>query len=141
MNPCPSVNLGRILMIALVCASAIGLAAPAQARIFVGIGVPFAPLWVPPPVYYPPPAYYPPPPVYYAPPQVYAPPPQIYAPQIYAPQSYAPQSYAPQSYNQSGGGQMCYAQPYSCPMDRPTAPGSSCYCLSNTGQRVWGQAN
>jgi hypothetical protein len=120
-------NLRRFLMIALVCASAIGLAAPAQARIFVGIGIPFAPLWIPPPVYYPPPAYYPPPPVYYAPP-----------PQTYAP---PPQTYAPQDYSQAGAGQMCHAQAYSCPMDRPAAPGSSCYCLGNGGQRVWGQSN
>ncbi len=93
----------------------------AQARVFVGIGVP---LWGP--GFYPPPVYYPPPPVYYAPPPVvYAPPPP------------------PQTYSQAptGGGQACYAGPYVCPMDRPVATGAGCYCLGNGGQKVWGRAN
>ena len=53
---------------------------PAQARVFVGVGVPFCgPGFYPPPYYYPPPVYYPPPPPYYAPPPVfYTPPPQVY---------------------------------------------------------------
>jgi hypothetical protein len=98
-----------------------GLASgPAQARVFVGIGIPFYG-----PGFYPPPIYYPPPPVYYAPPAVYAPPPPAYS-----------QAPAPTS-----GGQACYAGPYVCPMDRPVASGSNCYCPGNGGQRVWGRAS
>jgi hypothetical protein len=118
------VFLRMAAMVAFVCAAVAGLGShPAQARVFVGIGVPFyGPTYYPPPVYYPPPAYYPPPPpVYYTPP-----PPTVYTP-------------APSA--QAGIGQMCYAGSYSCPMDRPVAPGGSCYCLGNGGQRVWGRAN
>jgi hypothetical protein len=65
----------------------ISLAAPAEARGFVGfsLGVPLGgPAY---PAYYPPPYYAPPPPVYYAPPPAYyAPPPLAYAP----PPAYAP---------------------------------------------------
>ena len=42
---------------------------------------------------------------------------------------------------QPGTGQACYAGPYVCPMDRPVAPGSNCYCFGNSGQRVWGRSN
>ena len=105
-----------------LCAALAGFAShPAQARVFVGVGIPFyGPGFYPPPYYYPPPPpvyYAPPPPVVYAPPQVYAPPPP------------------------PGAGQSCYAASYVCPMDRPVATGSSCYCLGNGGQRVWGRAN
>jgi len=90
----------------------------AQARVFVGFGFPMfygPPVYAPPPVYYPPPMYYaPPPPVVYAPP--------------------------PQSYSPSPAGQSCYAGAYYCPMERPVAPGSGCYCTVN-GSRVWGRAN
>lgn len=98
----------------------------AQARVFVGVGVPFfGPGYYPPPAYYPPPVYYPPPPVYYAPPPVlYAPPPQTYSP-------------APPP----GARQACFAGPYSCPMDHPVTIGANCYCLGNGGERVWGRAN
>jgi hypothetical protein len=112
-----------------LCVAFVGLAAsPANARVFVGIGIPFygpgfygpgyyGPGYYPGPYYYPPPAYYPPPPpVVYAPPQAYSPPP-------------------------AGSGQMCYAGAYVCPMDRPVAVGEGCYCLGNGGQRVWGKAN
>lgn len=94
------------------------LAAPAQARVFIGFGFPLfgPPVYAPPPVYYPPP-----PPVYYSPPVVYAPPP-AYSP-VPAP-----------------SGQSCYAGGYYCPMDRPVAPGSGCYCTVN-GSRVWGRAS
>jgi hypothetical protein len=104
-------------------AACIGLAAhPANARVFVGIGIPF-------PGFYPAPYYYPPPPVYYPPPPVvYAPPPQVYAP-------------PPPIAMPTGSGQSCYAGPYACPMDRPVATGSNCYCPGNGGQRVWGRAN
>lgn len=117
--------LRRATLAATLCAAVIGLAAgPAQARVFVGIGIPFyGPGFVPGPYYYPPPAYYPPP-VYYAPP-----PPVVYTP---------PQ----QTYSQApAAGQTCYAGAYSCPMDRPVAAGASCYCAGNGGQKVWGRAN
>ena len=111
----------RILVAAALCAGLLGMmASPAQARVFVGIGIPFyGPGFYPPPYYYPPPAYYPPPPpVVYAPPQTYAPPPPSYS-----------------------AGQTCHAAAYVCPMDRPVASGSGCYCLGNGGQRVWGRAD
>jgi hypothetical protein len=118
-------SLRRITVVAALCATMLGLAAiPAQARVFVGLGFGF-PLFYG-PGYYPPPVYYPPPPVYYAPP----PPPVYYVP---------PQTYTPGPTAQSG--QSCYAGPYVCPMDRPVAPGASCYCPGNGGQRVWGRAN
>jgi hypothetical protein len=118
-------TLRRLAAMAAVCAGLTGMTAPmAQARVFVGIGVGgFG--W--PGYYYPPPIYYPPPPVYYAPPP---------------PVTYAPPSYVPQSYTPGGqSGQMCYAGPYTCPMDRPVASGAGCYCLGNGGQRVTGRAN
>jgi hypothetical protein len=108
--------VGRTTVAAVVCAVMVGLASnPAQARVFVGIGIPFYG-----PGFYPPPVYYPPPPVYYAPPQ---------------------QQYYSQAPASGGGGQMCYAEGYVCPMDRPVSAGASCYCLGNGGQRVWGRAN
>jgi hypothetical protein len=114
--------LRRITVALALCAALAGLAAdPAQARVFVGIGIPFYG-----PGFYPAPYYYPPPPVYYAPP-----PPVVYAP----PQAYSPQSQA------AGSGQSCYAGPYVCPMDHPIATGAGCYCLGNGGERVWGRSN
>jgi hypothetical protein len=62
-------------------------------------------------------------------PACYAPPPVVYAP----PQ---PHGQAP-----APGGQSCCAGAYVCPMDRPVATGSSCYCLGNSGQRVGGRAS
>ena len=115
----------RRASIATACAAVLGLAsAPAQARIFVGVGIPFyGPGYYPAPYYYPPPVYYaPPPPVVYAPPQQ-----QNYT-QIPAATS-------------AHGEQSCYAGPYVCPMDRPVMTGGSCYCLGNGGQRVWGKPN
>jgi hypothetical protein len=96
---------------------------PANARVFIGIGIPFygpgfyGPGYYPGPYYYPPPAYYPPPP-----------------PVVYSP----PQAYAPAN---AGAGQMCYAGAYVCPMDHPVAAGAGCYCLGNGGQHVSGRAN
>lgn len=62
------IRLGLALA-ALGAAVSIGSAQKAEARVFVGIGLPgvYAP---PPPAYYapPPPVYYPPAPAYYAPP-------------------------------------------------------------------------
>jgi hypothetical protein len=122
-------TLRRLVAMVAVCAGLTGMLAPAaQARIFVGLGIP---LFGPPAYYYPPPAYYPPPPVYYAPPPVtYAPPPVTYAPPPYSPGPATAQ-----------GGQMCYAGPYTCPMDRPVASGGGCYCMGNGGQRVPGRTN
>ena len=118
----------RVTIASALCVVALAMhGGAAQARVFVGIGVPFYG-----PSFYPPPVYYPPPPVYYPPPPVvYAPPPQVYSP--------PPQAYSPQA--RTGGGQSCYAESYVCPMDRPVAAGGSCYCLGNGGQRVWGRAN
>ncbi|HET6308437.1 MAG TPA: hypothetical protein VFG12_14705 [Rhodopila sp.] len=115
--------LPRLAMAAALCAAIVGLAGrPADARVFVGIGVPFygPGFYGPYPYYYPPPAYYPPP-------VVYSPPPQ---PQYY---SQAPMG---RPY-----GQTCYAGPLTCPMERPTAPGAGCYCTASNGSRVWGRAN
>jgi hypothetical protein len=64
----------------LVCAALSGgLVGVAQAHVFVGVGVgiPVAPMYVPPPVYVAPPVYAAPP-VYYAPP----PPRVVYAPAV-----------------------------------------------------------
>jgi hypothetical protein len=115
--------LRRATVAVALCAAMVGLAgSPAQARVFIGIGVPF----YGPGYYAPPPYYYPPPPAYYAPP-----PPAVYAPA----QNYS-QGPAP-----GGPGQTCYAGPYVCPMDHPTATGANCYCLGSGGARVWGRAN
>ncbi len=115
----------RLAIALMMCGVLTGLAASrAEARIFVGIGVPFyGPGFYPLPYYYPPPAYYPPPPLYYAPP-----------PPVYYPQ----QSYAQPA--MPSVGQSCHAGAYVCPMDRPAASGSACYCLDNRGQRVAGRA-
>jgi len=37
-------------------------------------------------------------------------------------------------------GQACYAGSYTCPMDSPVPPGSSCFCQTNQGTRAWGRA-
>jgi hypothetical protein len=121
-----SLVLRRTIVTVTLCAAMVGLAgSPAHARVFVGIGIPFYGPGFYGPGYYPPPAYYPPPPVYYPPPPAYYAPPQTYS-----------QAPAP-----AGGGQSCYAGAYVCPMDRPVAPGGSCYCLGNGGAKVWGNAN
>ncbi|MEI7711658.1 MAG: hypothetical protein WCI94_09510 [Rhodospirillales bacterium] len=102
----------------LLLLGVLALTAPAQARVFVGIGVPLP--------FYAPPMYYPPPPVYYPPPQYYAPPPPV----MYTPPQAAP------SYRQS-----CDAGDYICPLDRPLSVGAPCYCVGNNGQRVHGNAH
>jgi hypothetical protein len=87
-------------------------AQPAEARVWVGVGVPlyYGPpgVYLPPPVYYPPPAYYGPPPgstFNYTPPSAM---PQTYPPPGYPPQGYAPQGYPPQGYPQQGYPQQGY---------------------------------
>lgn len=123
------VSFRRALLLGAVTAAVAGLAAnPAQARIFVGVGVPFygfGPTFVTPPYYYPPPVYYAPPPVYYTPQPAYSPP--------------AP-AYGPTPLNRADRGQSCHASAYVCPMERPVANGESCYCIGNSGQKVWGRA-
>ena len=122
----------RFLGMAALCVTVLGFLAPAaHARVFVGVGVPLP--FFGPPVYYPPPIYYPPPPppYYYAPPP---PPPYYYAPP--PPVVYTPPQAAP-----GYGGQSCNAGSYVCPMERPVAPGSGCYCVGNGGQRIRGNAN
>ena len=96
----------------------LALAAPAHARVFIGVGVPL-PFYGPPPMYYPPPVYYAPQPYYYAPP-----PPVVYTPPAAAP-----------AYRQS-----CDAGAYVCPLERPLSAGLPCYCIGNNGQRVNGNA-
>jgi hypothetical protein len=71
----PSRKGVRVSLILGLCATAVLPPAAAQARVFIGLGLGFPPIYVPPPVYYPPP------PVYYPPPQgAYAPPPAYDAP-------------------------------------------------------------
>ena len=118
--------LGRTTVVLALFAAMAGLAgSSAQARVFIGVGIPLYG-----PGFYPPPVYYPPPPVYYAPP-----PPVYYTP----PQGNTVT--APANAGQVGAIQVCYAGAYVCPMDRPIAPGGSCYCPGNGGQKVWGRAN
>jgi hypothetical protein len=121
----------RAAVAVTLCAAMAGLAtSPAHARVFIGIGFPFYG-----PAYYPPVPYYYPPPVYYAPPPVqYAPPPGQYS------QAPPPRQYS-QAPAQGGAGQTCNAGPYVCPMDHPTAAGSTCYCLGSGGAHVWGRAS
>jgi hypothetical protein len=107
-----------------VLAAALAVPGSAQARVWVGFGFPFV---VGPPAYYQPPAYYPPPgyypqPSYYPPPAPYYPPPAAFAP----------------GYPTSPG-QTCYAGGVVCPMERPSASGSACYCTTAQG-RAWGRA-
>lgn len=117
----------RIAMIAALAfagsALAVGLpAAPAAARVIVGvgIGVPFYGPWGY-PYSYPYPYYYAPPPVVYAPP-VYAPPPVVYTPAPAAPtymqqpgQNWYycdnPQGYYPNVQNCASGWRQVPAQP------------------------------
>ena len=99
-----------------------GLSQPASARVWVGLGFP---LYYGAPAYYPPPVYYPPPPYYPAP--------TYYAPPAYPPYSYVP----PPQYRRYA--QSCVVTGTVCPMERPVAPGSSCYCTTAQG-RAWGRA-
>jgi hypothetical protein len=139
------------------------MSGPAQARIFIGLGVPlfFPPLFVPPPVYYPP--YYGPPQGGYAPsddtfnytPPGYAPPggqPQRLTPPrgYYPPDGYdrPPGGYTPsRGYNPQRGAesdsamQTCRAGAYVCPLLEDTPPGGACACPGHGGQRIRGQAD
>lgn len=76
-EPLRSPRLGiAALAILLGLATWAAVPAPAAARVFVGIGVPFPGYYSPYPYYYPPPAYNP----YYAAPAYYPPPPAPYYP-------------------------------------------------------------
>ena len=116
--------LRRLAVVAALAGLVLAVAAPASARVFVGFGFGFPgaiyyppPVFYPPPVYYAPPAYYPPPPVGYAPPGAYGVPPTA-----------------------SATGQSCIVEGTAlCPMERPTATGSTCWCTT-PGGRVYGQA-
>ena len=126
----------RSIGLAALGAALVGLViapTPASARVWIGFGFPLyvgpPAYYAPPPVYYPPPAYYPPPVSYAQPPASYAQPPSAYA------QPPGAASGATQA------GQACYAGSYVCPMDRPVASGSSCYCPANDGSRAWGHAS
>ena len=100
-------------------------AQPAQARVFIGVGVP---LFVP-GIVYPPPIYYPPP-MYYAP---------RYNPG--ATFSYVPPGAQRQSLAPFGGAEYCAAGAYTCPLTIDVAPGAPCACLGNDGRRIRGRAN
>ncbi len=111
----------RAMALGIIAVMTLGVmlaAAPAQARVFVGVGVPL-------PYFGPPAYYYPPPPVYYAPP-----PPVYYAPP-------PPVTYAPPGPSATYG-QSCNAGSYVCPMERPAPSGASCFCRGNYGERVNG---
>jgi hypothetical protein len=156
-----AVLMGGSLAALLLCSV---LAGAAQARIWVGVGIP---LFLP-PVVVGPPAYYPPP-YYYGPPAGYPPPGNTfsYSPPGSQPQSLAPPSgYGPQGgyapppgyppqggYTPSGGYppsmgggsaegvQACQAGAYVCPLVQDTPPGGACSCPGHGGQMVRGQAD
>ena len=139
--------LGLIAALALCGA----IATPAQARIFIGVGVPlfFPPFVAPPPAYYPP-SYYPPSGNEFS----YTPP--NYGPSYSAPQSLAPPGgyYGPGGYSPSGGytpsmgggspeasAQSCHAGAYVCPLVQDTPPGGACSCPGHGGHRIRGAAD
>ena len=111
----------RVMLAALILCTA--MAAQAQARVFIGFGVP---LFLP-PVVIGPPAWYGPPPRYYEPPG--------------ATFSYIPQPARPQSLAPAGGAEICQAGRYACPLEVDISPGDSCYCPGHNGRKVWGRAN
>ena len=117
------IMLRRLAVFAALAGIVLAFATPANARVWVGIGVPFGFGFYGPPVYYPPPAYYYPPPAYYPPPPAYYAPPPRYVP-------------AP-----SAAAQSCMVNGSAlCPMERPTAAGNTCWCSTSNG-RVYGQAS
>ena len=118
--------LVRAALLALAGAALLPAAAQAYWRGGVWFGLPG--------IYVAPPVYVAPPPVYVAPP-VYAAPPYVQAPYAQGPYAPGPSYSAPQ-----GPAQACYAGPWVCPLEQPTASGAACACAANGG-RVWGQAN
>jgi len=152
-------RLAAFVLLALC--GALAAANPAQARIFIGLGVPFygPPVVIPGPYYYPP-YYYGPPAVYgpqgnnfsYTPPQAQ---PQGQPQNLAPPQGYAPPppGYGPGGYTPSGGftpsmgggasdagPQSCRAGAYVCPLVEDTPPGGACTCPGHNGQQIRGQA-
>jgi hypothetical protein len=154
----------------LALCGAVAMATPAQARIFIGFGVPFyaPPVVIPGPYYYP--QYYYGPPAVYAPPGnnfSYAPPqaqpqgqsqgqPQGQPQNLAPPQSYAPPppGYGPGGYTPTGGytpsmgagasdggAQSCRAGAYVCPLVEDTPTGGACSCPGHNGQKIRGQAD
>jgi hypothetical protein len=149
----------RILLAVLALCGV--MSSQAEARVFIGLGLP---LYVgPPPIVVPPPYYYAP--YYAAPPTVYTPP--GYAPPAGQPQSLAPQQSYPQNNYPSGqnytpsqgyatppggytpsigmapagGSQACRAGAYVCPLVEDTPPGGECACPGHDGQRIRGRAS
>jgi hypothetical protein len=122
-----------VVLAALALSAA--MASQAQARVFIGIGVPlfYPPYVAPPPAYYPPSAYYPP--YYYGSPGVYVPPDSGFS---YAPPTATPPGYAP---SRGYAAQSCQAGAYVCPLVQDTPPGGRCSCPGQNGQRIRGQAN
>jgi hypothetical protein len=145
----------------------VAMANPAQARIFIGLGIPFyaPPVVIPGPYYYPP-YYYGPPAVYapqgnnfsYTPPQAqpqgqpqnlapprgYSPPPGYPQQQGYGPGGYTPTGgYTPSmgSGASDAGAQSCRAGAYVCPLVEDTPTGGACTCPGHNGQKIKGQAN
>jgi hypothetical protein len=112
------------------------MAGEAQARVFIGLGIPlfFPPVVVAPPAYYPP---------YYGPPAVYAPPGNnfSYTPPSAQPQGYAPGGYYPPVSPSQYSAQSCRAGAYVCPLVQDTPPGGACACPGHDGQRIRGQAD
>lgn len=106
---------------------------PAQARVGVvfGFGVPA--------FYYPPPFYYPLPPVYYAPPAFYTPPPAFYTPPVGG-SGFGPGAVGGPGFGPGARVGSCDAGPYVCPLERPLASGSTCWCPDNRGGRAYGRA-
>ena len=105
----------------------------AQARIFVGVGMP---LYFGPPLIVPPPAYYPP---YYAAPYGQSGNEFSYTPPQARPQNLAP---PPGGYqNGYSNAQACHAGAYVCPLTQNTPPGGPCGCPGHDGQMIRGQAD
>jgi hypothetical protein len=129
-----STRLPGLLAVLALCGS---MAGEAQARIFIGFGIPFfyPPVVVAPPVYYPP--YYGPPPGYPSPDSTFS-----YNPQSAQPQSLTPpRGYAPSNGYAQEGPQSCQAGAYVCPLVADTPPGGACTCPGHNGQRIRGQAD
>ena len=125
------------IAIALVAAAGVltvsGVVVPTPALAWWRGGV-----WVGGPGYAPYRPYYAPRPYYYAPPIIVAPPPPYYAP---PPVVYAAPPPPPVYYPPSAAARTCYAPALACPMEVARAPGSTCYCSEQSGDRSYGTAH
>jgi hypothetical protein len=122
----------RVSLILGLCAATVLVPAAAQARVFIGVGVPFPPIYAPPPVYYaPPPVYYPPPPAY-APGPAYTPAPSGYYGGYggYGGDSgYGGDNSSYGGYGSYAGySGTCYAGAYTCAAPPNATAGSQCTC-------------